>query len=336
MELLWIAAGRVERREASELAGLLAEPEGFAWLDVPAWDARRREAARRRAPLPPLALRDCRERSHIPKLHAYPDHLFLILHAPEPGPAGRSTCSSSTTSSARRFLVTVHGPLNPEVPAENALRETRAVARRLLDGRFLPASAAELSHAIVSAIAAHMEVFVADLTHKVAALERRVLDRTSGDFQEALEEMFRVRHELLTLRTMAAACREMYARMAALSRFLPADSQPFIDDLVDHFERVRSVCDSEREFLQGVVDFYQSRTHVKMNIAMERLALISAVLLPLTLLAGIYGMNIIVNQETQDLRARRCARVDGARRGAMLAWVAPGLVVIRGASRQGR
>jgi len=51
--------------------------------------------------------------------------------------------------------------------------------------------------------------------------------------------------------------------------------------------------------LQGIVDFYQSRTSAKMNHAMERLALMSAVLLPLTLLSGIYGMNIIVHPQTE-------------------------------------
>jgi Mg2+ and Co2+ transporter CorA len=90
--------------------------------------------------------------------------------------------------------------------------------------------------------------------------------------------------------------------MSALMRFLPPESQPFVADLVDHFERVCSVCDSEREFLQGIVDFYQSRTSAKMNHAMERLALMSAVLLPLTLLSGIYGMNIIVHPHTEPLQ----------------------------------
>ncbi len=249
----------------------------------------------------PLAIRDCTERCHIPKLHAYPDHLLMILHAPEAGPAGHIHLLELDYFGSHRYLVTVHGPINPEVPLEKALRETRAVAKRLLDGRFAPTTPAELSHAIVELIAARMENFVDGLTRKVASLERRVIERHHGDFQEALEEMFQVRHELLTLRTMAAACRELYARMSALRRFLPPETQPFIEDLMDHFERVRSVCDSEREFLQGVVDFYQSRTSAKMNHAMERLALMSAVLLPLTLMSGIYGMNIIVNAETQPV-----------------------------------
>lgn len=110
--------------------------------------------------------------------------------------------------------------------------------------------------------------------------------------------MFRLRHELLTVRTMAAECREVYARMGSLARFLPPEGRPYIEDLEDRFGRVRSLCDGEKEFLQGVVDFYQSRTGTKMNIAMERLALIAAVLLPITAVASIYGMNVIVNTRT--------------------------------------
>jgi Mg2+ and Co2+ transporter CorA len=268
----------------------------------------------------PLAIRDCSERCHIPKLHAYPDHLLMILHAPEPGPAGHIHLLELDYFAGHHYLVTVHGPINPEVPLDKALRETRAVARRLLDGRFAPTTSAELSHAIVSMIATRMEGFVDGLTHKVASLERRVIERHHGDFQEALEEMFQVRHELLTLRTMAAACHELYARMSALMRFLPPESQPFIEDLKDHFERVRSVCDSEREFLQGVVDFYQSRTSAKMNHAMERLALMSAVLLPLTLLSGIYGMNIIVNSETRPVELGWVLASMGVTAAAVLYW----------------
>lgn len=59
-----------------------------------------------------------------------------------------------------------------------------------------------------------------------------------------------------------------------------------------------ALCEREQEFLQRVVDFYQSRTVTKMNIAMERLALIDALVLPVTAVAGIYGMNIIVPART--------------------------------------
>jgi Mg2+ and Co2+ transporter CorA len=299
MEIFWISDGRAERREAHEIEALLARDDGFLWVDLPECDEEATKLLAERFRFHPLAVRDCQERNHIAKLQVYPDQLFVIVHAPESGEAGQIHLLELDYFAGRRFLVTVHGPINPEVPRERAQRETRAVARRLEQGRFAPRSPAELSHAIVSALVSRQETFVLELTRKVATLERRVLSGEKSHFEEALEEMFRVRHELLTLRTMAAGAREIFARMAALTRFLPPEAQPFIEDLVDHFERVRSICDSEKDFLQGVVDFYQSRTTVKMNIAMERLALISAVMLPLTLLAGIYGMNIIVNEATQ-------------------------------------
>lgn len=61
---------------------------------------------------------------------------------------------------------------------------------------------------------------------------------------------------------------------------------------------MRSICDGEKEFLQGVVDFYQSRVSTKMNVAMERLTLIASIVLPISAVAGIMGMNIIVNRRT--------------------------------------
>jgi Mg2+ and Co2+ transporter CorA len=206
------------------------------------------------------------------------------------------------------------------VPLDKLLSETRAAARRIESGRFLPRTPAELSHAIVSGLAAHQEAFVGKVAEKVAALERHVLAPGHANPERSLEEMFRARHELLTVRTMAAACREVYARMIGIARFLPPEAMPFIEDLVDQFERVRALCDGEKEFLQGVVDFYQSRTTTKINIAMERLALISAVVLPITAVTGIYGMNIIVNQRTQPLEVGIVLGTVAVIAIAMLSW----------------
>jgi Mg2+ and Co2+ transporter CorA len=55
----------------------------------------------------------------------------------------------------------------------------------------------------------------------------------------------------------------------------------------------------KREYLQGVIEFYQTRTGTKMTIAAERLAVIAAVTLPITALSSVVGMNVIVNDETR-------------------------------------
>jgi Mg2+ and Co2+ transporter CorA len=172
------------------------------------------------------------------------------------------------------------------------------VLRRLEVGRLHPHSPFELSYAIVSTIARDQEAFVAALTSQVSALEQRVMRGDIGKPEQFLEELFRARHGLLAVRTMATLSHQIYGRMASLSRTVPEQARPLVNDLVDQFSRVSSVADGEREFLQGVIEFYQTRTHTTMTIAMERLAVIAATTLPVTALASIYGMNVIVNART--------------------------------------
>jgi Mg2+ and Co2+ transporter CorA len=58
---------------------------------------------------------------------------------------------------------------------------------------------------------------------------------------------------------------------------------------------------SQEDYLQGVIEFYQTRTNTKMTIAAERLAVIAAVTLPITALSSVMGMNVIVNSATDPV-----------------------------------
>ena len=103
---------------------------------------------------------------------------------------------------------------------------------------------------------------------------------------------------LITARTMAAQCHDVFARVMMLERWVAEKERKFVRDLADQFERVRSLADGESLFLFGVIELYQTKVHTKMTVAMERLAVIAAITLPITALASIYGMNVIVNDET--------------------------------------
>jgi magnesium transporter len=108
--------------------------------------------------------------------------------------------------------------------------------------------------------------------------------------------MFLVRHELLTVRTMSAQTHDVYGRVA---RLLPeGGAREHAVDLADQFDRIRNVSDGEKEFLLNVIDLYHSRVNTKMTVAMERLAVLAAVTLPVTALASVYGMNVIVYERT--------------------------------------
>ena len=97
---------------------------------------------------------------------------------------------------------------------------------------------------------------------------------------------------------MAAQSHDVYARLAGLGRMVPAEDKPAFQDVAEQFGRLRNVSDGEKEFLIGVIDLYQTRVATKMTVAVERLAVLAAVTLPITALASIYGMNVIVNDRT--------------------------------------
>jgi magnesium transporter len=319
MDVRWISASGIEDCLWSDVAGLLERNDGFVWVDIPKCDDEKAKALAERFGFHALALSDVMERSHLPKIHAYPDHLFVVLHAPEPGDTGHVHLIELDQFIGRRYLVTTHGPLAPGVPIDVALKETRLVVERLQAGRLKVTTPFELSYALVSSLANRQGTVLAGLATEVAGLEQRVRGEL-GDPVRVLEEMFLVRHELLSIRTMAAESGEVYTRMSALDRMIPPEAPPLIQDLINRFERVRSMSDSEKEFAQGVIDFYQARTSTRMNIAMERLALIAAILLPVSAIASIYGMNLIVGDRTDVPQLALVLSIMAVVVGGMLAW----------------
>ena len=146
-----------------------------------------------------------------------------------------------------------------------------------------------------------MRDYLAVLTQEVWKLEQQVTAGRLGNAEVFLDEMFRVRHGLLAVRTMATLGREVYGRMATLEVFGADRGQGLLTDIVDQFQRIATMADGQKDYLQGVIEFYQTRTNTKMTIAAERLAVIAAVTLPITALSSVLGMNVIVNNSTHWL-----------------------------------
>jgi Mg2+ and Co2+ transporter CorA len=299
VELRWIDdIEGATARGLSELPDLLGRTDGFLWLDIPEWSEQAEQVLTQEFKFHAMAIDDCRSRSHIPRVHVYPDHLFLVIHAPEIGTGGHVHYLELDQFIGEHFLVTVHGPLNPKVPLAAALRETRAVTERLELGRLHPTSPFGLTYAIVSAIARREAALVGEIARQVGLLEQRVMAASDEEPQQFLTELFTARHELLTIRTMAAQGGEIYRRAIRLTTFASGSNRKLMKDLLDQYESVASISQAQLNFLTGVTEFYRARTDTKMTIAAERLAVIAAITLPITATSSVVGMNVIVNEQT--------------------------------------
>lgn len=299
IRVMSLARGEVQEHSVADVEDILTRAETLLWLDIPECSDEAITLLTDVLKCHPLAVRDCMQRNRVPRVRIYPHQQLLIVHGPERGPSGHVHYIELDQIIGENYLVTVHGPLNPAVDPGVALRETDAVRRRLESGRLRPDSAFELSYAIVTALVHRLESFIEDLTSDVWRLEQRVTGGHMGNPEAFLEELFQARHGLLAVRTMGALGAEVYGRIAALENRIPADDVPLVTDVVDQLTRIKGLADGEREYLQGVIEFYRARSETKMTIAAERLAVIAVVTLPITALSSVYGMNLIVNDSTR-------------------------------------
>jgi magnesium transporter len=123
----------------------------------------------------------------------------------------------------------------------------------------------------------------------VEAVEAQVVDNPS---REVLQRIFRLKHALQRLRRIAVHQRELLLRLSRREfEIIPENALPFFRDVYDHFVRVADLADGYRELLSGALDAYLSVLSNRMNEVMKTLTLVATILLPVTFIAGVYGMN---------------------------------------------
>jgi magnesium transporter len=299
MKLRLINSKGMSEHDLAELPALRKRTDGFLWLDIPEWSDDAEAILANEFHFHPMAIAESKTRSHVPRVHVYPDHMFIVVHAPEIGSAGHVHYLELDQFIGEDFLITVHGPISPKVSLEAALRETVAAAARVASGRLRPTSPLGLSYAIVSSIARREAEMVDEIAREVGLMEQRVMADVDEDPQKFLSELFAARHELLTIKTMAEQGGEIYRRAVRLTMFASPEGLERMRDVLDQYETVARISEAQMRFQQGVTEFYRARTDTKMTIAAERLAVIAAITLPITSLSSVLGMNVIVNDSTR-------------------------------------
>ena len=88
MKLRWIDSNGVSDRDLAELPALRKRSDGFLWLDIPEWSGDAEAILANEFHFHPMAIAESRNRNHVPRVHVYPHHLFIVVHVPEIGEGG--------------------------------------------------------------------------------------------------------------------------------------------------------------------------------------------------------------------------------------------------------
>lgn len=142
---------------------------------------------------------------------------------------------------------------------------------------------------------AYFDVIV-ELEENVEDLEERVLHLHT---QENLHEIRVLKRDLLYMHKHIWPLRDVLSRLSHGEVKIKAETQIYLRDVQDHLYQVLDSVDTMREVLSSLVDIYLSNASIKMNEIMKVLTIISTIFIPLTFIAGVYGMNFRVMPEIQ-------------------------------------
>ena len=268
----------------AELPALLADESVFVWIDSSGSEnPAALKLARDTFGFHPTVLDDCFEAREHPKIEPFPEYIFLITH----GISASSHAEETETVEldvflGKRFLFTYH-----ERPSRSVAGASELV-RRNGGGPLLRGPAAVL-HAILDRQVDAMEPLLDDLETRIEQVEDRVLVKpASAD----LVSMLALKRNILQVRRWMTKQREVVLRLAR-NEFALVDPREAVHfrDIYDHLHRYTELLETHREMTTSLQDAYLSITNLRLGEIMKFLTLYTAVLMPLTVITGIYGMN---------------------------------------------
>jgi len=234
--------------------------------------------------LHPLTIEDIWSPVQSPKIEDYDNYLYIILHGVVGGTKDKLETVELDVVMGKTFVIT-HDPR--DIVTSDLKQEIDRSPRLLVKGP------AWLAHAALDHAVDRYMPIVDKLDVQIEQLQDDVLDKAGTKRgSRVMTRILEFKRLLQSLRRTGIHQREALLRLSR-GEFdeIPADALPFYRDIYDHFTRINDITDSYRDLVTSALDAYLSVQSNRMNEIMKTLTLMSTVMLPLTFIAGVYGMN---------------------------------------------
>ena len=282
-------------REASfdELPLLLARPDARVWVDLtpPIGDVET-AIVRDVFKFHPLAIEDCFARRAHPKIDEYDRYLYLITHGLSPSATAESAEPVELDAFlGANFLITHHA-----VPSRSVSAVIEQVTRT---GIPLNQGVTSVLHAILDRQIDGLESVLDHIETRIEGLENQVFARPRNALVASL---LSIKRNILELRRWTAKQREVLLRLGRREfALISAEDAMLFRDVHDHLVRINDLLEGFRDMLTSIQEAYLSAVSNRTNDIMRFLTLFSTIMMPLTVLTGIFGMNF---EHMPELRSR--------------------------------
>ncbi len=279
----------------AEMKQALSQPEVMLWVSLENPDDAEMAILSDVFHFHPLAIEDCQSTGYQPpKVDDFGSYIFLIVHAIHPD----HNISELETHElniflGENYLVTVY--------KGDALHPIDSVFRNIdRDYRLTQNGSDFLCHAVLDALVDEYMPIIDQMDDEIEWLEDQVLQKPSP---RTMARIMTLKHSIVSLRRIISPMREVINR---LSRddfpMIDRQSRIYFRDIYDHLVRIQDLIDTIRDIVSGTMDIYLNSTSLKLNEVMKALTIVSTIFLPLSFLAGVYGMNFTTNYPGYDAR----------------------------------
>jgi len=261
---------------------------GLTWVNIERPTEREIEYLAQHYPFHPLDLDDCLSRIQRPKIDEYKDYLFLVLHFPIFNSESRVTTSSQVSVFiGKDYLVTLHrGELKPLV---KLFRECQIdeESRREHFGQ----GSGYLLYRIIDRLVDYCLPILNKIGNNIEQAEDNIF--ASHRIPRAIEDISVLRRDVISFRRIIWPMRAVIASLEPKTRrFTPMDLTVYFGDMTDHVDKIWDGLDEYKEIIEGLNDTHDSLASNRTNEVMRMLTIIATILLPITVVASIFGMNI--------------------------------------------
>ena len=231
----------------------------------------------------PLTLEDIVNTGHRPKMEEFESYLlvvFKMLYFDDV--KNHIETEQVSLVLGERFLISFQEiPGDVFVPVRERLRKGK--------GRIRKSACSYLAYALIDAVVDHYFLVLEELGERIEALEQLLLSSPTDD---GLRTLYEMKRELIYFRKQIWPMREL---LNSITKEEPAFVDPsirvFLNDVYDHTIQVIDTLESFRDVLSGLLDVYLSTVSNRMNEVMKVLTIIATIFIPLSFIAGLYGMN---------------------------------------------
>ena len=232
----------------------------------------------------PLAIEDCLHRLQRPKLDYYDEYAFFVLH---------SICHKDLSAEelnlflGENFIVTFHYADIQELT--HAREEIMQNPKKWERGHVFK------TYQIIDKVVDHYFPILYKIEDHLNEIEDQLSPST---VHLSMDYVFKVRSDLLRLRRTIFPMRELLYRMLHSERLgLTLYERAYFTDIHDHLLRLGEIIEANRELTSDIRDSQLSINSNRMNSIMMTLTIISSIFIPLTFIAGVYGMNFDIIPE---------------------------------------